>query len=264
VAVSAIFVMVGVLAWLVDAGLSSKAKVRVRYSLFAMFAVVLGLFFLIEDDSEFEYGDWERSKKETGGDLGSGVSRAGGGQGGPAAGGGGRGSAPEEQAFFADEEAAAEEQASGDRTIQDCPKCPEVVPVKAGRGLIGSTSNVAIKGAELGPAKSVAVGRDFGIGKSEVNVEQFKAFVKEAEYRPGKSMSHGHEARQEGAFPPSGLYAEPDQPCGLRQLERCEPLHGRAEPQDRSCLSPADRDRAGLRRAGVRHRCLFGRWADQQ
>jgi len=84
--------MVGVLAWLVDAGFSSKAKVRVRYSLFAMFAVVLGLFFMIEDDSEFEYGDWERSKKETGGDLGSGVSRAGGGQGGPAAGGGGRAS----------------------------------------------------------------------------------------------------------------------------------------------------------------------------
>ena len=238
--------MVGVLAWLVDAGFSSKAKVRVRYSLFAKFAVVLGLFFMIEDDSEFEYGDWERSKKETGGDLGSGVSRAGGGQGGPAAGGGGG------------------EQASGVGTIQDCPKCPEVVPAKAGRGLIGSTSNVAIKGAELGPAKSVAVGRDFGIGKSEVNVEQFKAFVQEAEYRPGKSMSHGHEARQEGAFPPSGPYAESDQSCGLRQLERCEPLHGRAEPQDRSCLSPADRDGAGLRRAGVRHRCLFGRWADQQ
>jgi hypothetical protein len=62
----------------------------------------LGLFFLIEDDSEFEYGDWERSKKETGGDLGSGVSRAGGGQGGPAggAGGGGGGGSSEDQAFL--------------------------------------------------------------------------------------------------------------------------------------------------------------------
>jgi len=138
VAVSAIFVMVAVLAWLVDAGLSRKAKVRARYSLFAMFAVVLGLFFLIEDDSEFECGDWERSKKETGGDLGSGVSRAGGGQGGPAggAGGGGGGGTSEEQAFF-DEEETTEEQASGDGTIQDCPKCPEIVPIKAGRGLIG-------------------------------------------------------------------------------------------------------------------------------
>jgi hypothetical protein len=37
-----------------------------------MLAVVLGLFLLIEDDSEFEYCDWKRSKKETGGDLGSG------------------------------------------------------------------------------------------------------------------------------------------------------------------------------------------------
>ena len=37
-----------------------------------MFAAVLGLFLLIEADSEFEYCDWKRSKKETGGDLGSG------------------------------------------------------------------------------------------------------------------------------------------------------------------------------------------------
>ena len=40
---------------------------------------------------------------------------------------------------------------------------------------------MAIKGAELGPAKSVAFGRVSGIGKYEVTVVQFKALVKEAE-----------------------------------------------------------------------------------
>ena len=39
--------------------------------------------------------------------------------------------------FFVDEDETTAEQASGDGTIQDCPKCPEIVPIKAGRGLIG-------------------------------------------------------------------------------------------------------------------------------
>ena len=46
-------------------------------------------------------------------------------------------------------------------------------------------------------------------------------------------MSPGREAHEEGALPTSGLYAASDEPSGLRQLERCEPLHGPAEPQNR-------------------------------
>ena len=179
-----------------------------------MLAVVLGLFLLIEDDSEFEYCDWKRSKKETGGDLGSG---------GPActwrSGWSGRrrwqrwrrrlfrGSG-----FFVDEDETTEEQASGDGTIQDCPKCPEIVPTKAGRGLIGSTSKVAIKGAELGPLKSVAFGRDFGIGKYEVTVEQFKALIQEAEYRAGKSCRLGAKRTKKGHFPRPGFMQHQSSP----------------------------------------------------
>ena len=183
VAVSAIFVMVGVLAWLVDAGLSSKAKVRVRYSLFAMFAVVFGsvlpdrgrqrvrvrrLGALKERDWR---GSWQRSfpRRWRSGWSGRRRWRR------------WRRRLFRGSGFFIDEDETTEEQASGDGTIQDCPKCPEIEPTKTGRGLIGSTSKVAIKGAELGPAKSVAFGRDFGIGKYEVTVVQFKAFVKEAE-----------------------------------------------------------------------------------
>jgi formylglycine-generating enzyme required for sulfatase activity len=85
--------------------------------------------------------------------------------------------------------------------------------------LVGSTLKVAIRGAELGPAKSVAIGRDFGIGNFEDTVEQFKAFVEEAEYRP-VTLSPGWEAHEEGAPPTSGLYAASDEPSGLRQLEK--------------------------------------------
>jgi hypothetical protein len=64
VSVAAAILLVGVLAWLVDSGLSDKGKVYVKYSLFALVASLVGLFFLIEDDSEFEYGGWEKQAQQ--------------------------------------------------------------------------------------------------------------------------------------------------------------------------------------------------------
>jgi formylglycine-generating enzyme required for sulfatase activity len=202
VAVAAVFVMVGVLAWMVDAGLSDKAKVRARYCLFAMLAAVLGLFFLIEDDSEFEYSDWERSEKAGGGQRGGPAAGGGGGSGGAAGGGGGGGGGPPEvqPSFANEEEESAEEQAAGDGTIQDCLKCPVIVPIKAGQALIGSTSTVALKGGKLGPARNVAFSRDFGIGKYEITVEEFQVFVNDAEYKPGRSCRVAGKPKKKGYF----------------------------------------------------------------
>ncbi len=187
VAVAAVFVMVGALAWMVDAGLSDKDKVRARYCLFAMLAAVMGLFFAIEDDSEFEYSEWERTEKDGGGERGGAAGSGGGGSGSATGGGGGGGPTEEQPSFGNEEEEPSEEQASGDGSIQDCLKCPVIVPIKAGQALIGSTSTMAIKGAKLGPARNVSIAGDFGIGKYEVTVEEFQVFVNEAEYKPGRS-----------------------------------------------------------------------------
>ncbi len=57
--------------------------------------------------------------------------------------------------------------------------------------MIGSPSKMAIKGAELGPARVVTVERDFGIGKYEVTVEQFRVFIEETGYQPSASCHVG-------------------------------------------------------------------------
>ena len=121
-----------------------------------MFAAVFGLFFLIEDDSEFVYGDCERTKKERGEPGGQQANGGGVGPGGLAGGGGGSGATPEEKHM------------AGGASLQDFPKCPVIVPISAGQSVIGSTSSASLKGAKLVPARNVAISRDFGIGKYEV------------------------------------------------------------------------------------------------
>ena len=202
VALAAVLVMVGALAWMVDAGLSQKDKVRARYGLFAMFAAVFGLFFLIEDDSEVIYGDWERTKKERGEQGGQASGGGGGGPGGGRAGSGGGGGAPPEEKHMAggDEGEPGEEQTGGGASLQDCPKCPVIVPIRAGQTMIGSTATASLKGAKLGPARNVAISRDFGIGKYEVTVEEFQVFVNESSYRPGRSCRVAGKPKKKGHF----------------------------------------------------------------
>ena len=73
----------------------------------------------------------------------------------------------------------------------------------------------------------------FGIGNFEDTVEQFKAFVEEAEYRP-VTLSPGWEAHEEGAPPTSGFMQHQMSPVACVSWKRCgPPVYGLAEPQDR-------------------------------
>ncbi len=213
-AVGTVFAAVGIMAWVVDSGVKEQYKAIIKYSLFAMFAALIGLFFLIKDDSEFEYAGWtpqEKDKKSSrkggmalGGDGGGGqttMSDDGGGGGeltleeGEAAKGGG---IPEEEEEAAnggglpEEEEEKEEKAEADKgPSQDCPVCPLIVPISSGRALVGASQKIVAKGAQSGPASHAVVKSGFGIGKFEITVGEFKAFVDETGHRPSQSCRSG-------------------------------------------------------------------------
>ncbi|MEM1371868.1 MAG: hypothetical protein AAGG72_06530, partial [Pseudomonadota bacterium] len=52
VALVSVLAGVGLMAWVIDAGISEENKAKFKYGLFAMLAAIMGLFFFIEDDSE--------------------------------------------------------------------------------------------------------------------------------------------------------------------------------------------------------------------
>jgi formylglycine-generating enzyme required for sulfatase activity len=63
------------------------------------------------------------------------------------------------------------------RSFKDCPQCPELVVVPAGRFFMGSPDNEAQRTAAEGPRRSVSVNQPFAIGKFEVTKGQFAAFA---------------------------------------------------------------------------------------
>lgn len=79
--------------------------------------------------------------------------------------------------------------------FRDCPACPEMVVVPAGRFEMGSTA--AERGWLLGqgwadkdiqdeqPRHAVVIERPFALGRQEVTVGQFRTFVERAGHRPG-------------------------------------------------------------------------------
>jgi formylglycine-generating enzyme required for sulfatase activity len=62
-------------------------------------------------------------------------------------------------------------------TFRDCPTCPEMVVVPAGSFKMGSPDSEAERSADEGPVRTVTIGAPFAVGKYEVTVGQFKAFV---------------------------------------------------------------------------------------
>lgn len=223
VSVAAAILLVGVLAWLVDSGLSDKGKVYVKYSLFALVASLVGLFFLIEDDSEFEYGGWEKQAQQKGNSSRSGGGMGGGGGGGGSAsmsgsGGGGGDLAlqedapPDDAGFGAEEDLGETEVDQGTGPKQDCAMCPEIVTIKPGQGLVGSSNKDAVKGGRIAPASQVTFKREFGIGKYEITVEQFEAFATETGYQPKSACKVGPKKDERGDFRKPGFKQGPSNP----------------------------------------------------
>ncbi len=222
VAVAAAFTVVGILAWLVDAGLSDKAKVYVKFGLFGIFGCVFGLFFMIEDDSEFQYGGYTptAAPKKTGrkGDGGMGAGNGGAGEaemaGGKGSGGGALsmkdGSGSEDTDVVEETEITDQDGEEGDGVKQDCPTCPIIVPIKKGKALIGSPNAKATKNGRSAPASEVAITRDFGIGKYEVTFEQYEAFTMETGYMPAALCKSG---KTRVSFTKPGFKQAPSNPA---------------------------------------------------
>jgi formylglycine-generating enzyme required for sulfatase activity len=129
--------------------------------------------------------------------------------------------------------------------FRDCEHCPEMVPVPPGSFLMGASRQEAkrlkyIQWAE--PQHKVTIGYPFAIGRFEVTVEEFDAYVKEAGAKVGgkcgiRTMESGSSKfRYNGTLAPGGdktesapyvvyigdgSYAQPGLPVTTRQPAVC-------------------------------------------
>jgi formylglycine-generating enzyme required for sulfatase activity len=74
-------------------------------------------------------------------------------------------------------------------SFKECDNCPEMVVIPAGSFMMGSPANEKIRGANEGPQHRVSFARQFAVGRFEVTVDQFTAFVKETGYDAGSKCS---------------------------------------------------------------------------
>ena len=80
--------------------------------------------------------------------------------------------------------APAPAQAPGE-VFRDCAQCPEMVAIPAGDFLMGSPDTERDRDDNEGPQRRVTIARPFALGKFELTVEQFAAFVAETTYDTG-------------------------------------------------------------------------------
>ncbi len=69
--------------------------------------------------------------------------------------------------------------------FKECASCPEMVVVPAGSFLMGSAPNEVGRTDDEGPQHRVTLAASFAVGRFEVTVEQFAAFVNESAYDGG-------------------------------------------------------------------------------
>jgi formylglycine-generating enzyme required for sulfatase activity len=70
-------------------------------------------------------------------------------------------------------------------TFRECDLCPEMVVVPAGSFTMGSPASESGRNTWEGPQHVVTLARQFAVGKLEVTLDQFAAFVRDSGYREG-------------------------------------------------------------------------------
>src|SRR3569832_453662 len=70
-----------------------------------------------------------------------------------------------------------------DRNFQECPECPQMVGIPAGKFLMGSPAHEAGRFDSEGPQHAVTV-KAFALDKYPVTSEHFLAFLYATGYRP--------------------------------------------------------------------------------
>ncbi len=236
VSVATILVMVGVLAWVVDAGVSDKYRAYIKYGLFSLLAGLLGMFFMVKDDAEFQYSALEKSQKKGSSDRGGGGMGGDGGGGGSASfsdgggggdadisadgGAGGEGNANiaatgEEDGGLGGGGEGGEGEMKAGQVEQDCDFCPEVVTIGPGTALIGSPLTVISGGAQSGPASQATFTEMFAIGKYEVTLGEYQAFVTATGHKSSPTCSIAGTRRM------GVTYSDPGFPQSERQPAVC-------------------------------------------
>ncbi|MEO1280989.1 MAG: SUMF1/EgtB/PvdO family nonheme iron enzyme [Pseudomonadota bacterium] len=216
IALLSVFAGIGIMAWLIDSGVPDNKKIYIQYGLYGMLAAVFGLFFLIEDNTEFEYG-YEKQTKGGGGEKTSRGTIGGEGGGGKTKavledeGGDGLQGA-DMDVTMVDAEGAGEG-GLGVKASADCDVCPEIVMIKPGNALIGSSNPIVKGGLSTGPALNVTLRRPYGIGKNEISVAEFRAFVMETRYQPSARCRIGRKIVAGRTFENPGFTQEDDFPA---------------------------------------------------
>jgi formylglycine-generating enzyme required for sulfatase activity len=72
-------------------------------------------------------------------------------------------------------------------SFKECEVCPEMVVVPAGAFAMGSPNNEKARDDSEGPQHKVTIARSFALGKFEVTVDQFAAFVTETGHDTGST-----------------------------------------------------------------------------
>jgi formylglycine-generating enzyme required for sulfatase activity len=76
-------------------------------------------------------------------------------------------------------------------TFRDCPRCPEMVVIPTGSFQMGSPASEVGRQDDEGPVHRVQIAQPFALGRREVTVGEFGAFVAATAYRTEAEKSQG-------------------------------------------------------------------------
>ena len=116
------------------------------------------------------------------------------------------------------------------------------------------------------PSTKVTIAKPFAVGKFEVTVAQFEAFVRASGHDAGERLLDPEtrrrqmEVTRDRELPQSGLLPRKRSPGGLRQLGGCEGLCGVALGKDRQGLPVALGSGVGNTRPGQGRTTRFSFW----
>ena len=80
--------------------------------------------------------------------------------------------------------------------FRECDGCPEMVVIPAGAFLMGSPQSEGDRDDNEGPQRRVTIGKPFALGRFELTIDQFVAFVTETGYDAGNAC----DLWQDGSF----------------------------------------------------------------
>jgi formylglycine-generating enzyme required for sulfatase activity len=97
-------------------------------------------------------------------------------------------------------------------TFRECENCPEMVVVPAGSFTMGSPPGGQGRNPNEGPQHVVTIGRPFAVGKLQVTVDQFSAFVRETGYQASSKCYKWKAFSWDGSWRDPGFLQEGSHP----------------------------------------------------